>query len=149
MFRSKRFAASLVLICAAVMAFGCGSSSTSPEPVNEAPIGPPLHVLARQYDGGDILVAWEPNSQANIVGTNLYRANQGSDNFVKLNPSPITIKVYLDDTVQYGNGYVYRVTSVNSGGNESVYRSVGIFNKFPKEPGLFPPPPPGDKDIGL
>jgi hypothetical protein len=147
MFRSKR-AASLVLICVAVAAFGCGNSSTSPEPVTTAPVGPPTDVMARQYGQGDILVAWVPNSQANIVGVNLYRAEFGSDNFTKLNVNPMTAKLFLDDAVQYGVGYVYRVKSVNQSGNESVGRSVGIFNKHPKEPGIYPPPG-DDKDISF
>jgi hypothetical protein len=144
MFRSKRFAVALVLVCAAMTAFGCGSSSTSPEPVNEAPLQPPLHFAARQYGQGDILLAWEPNTQANIVGVNLYRANSGSTNFTKLNDAPITLKIFLDGSAQYGVGYTYRVRSVNQAGNESVYRSANIFNKFPKGPGIYPPP--GDKE---
>ena len=139
MFRSKRYASLLVLICVAVTAFGCGSSSTSPEPVTTAPFMPPTNVMARQYGEGDILVAWVPNSQANIAGVNLYRAVAGSNNFTKLNVNPITAKVFLDGAAQYGVGYIYRAASVNQSGNESVYRSVGIFNYFPKEPGIYPP----------
>jgi len=140
MFRNKRFAALLVLICAAVMASGCGSSTTSPEPENEASLLPPLNIIARQYGGGDIMVAWEPNTQANIVGVNLYRANSGSANFTKLNVAPITSRTFVDDATQYGFGYTYRIRSVNQAGNESVYRAVNIFNYYPKEPVLDPPP---------
>lgn len=143
MFRSKH-ASALVLICVAVTAFGCGSS-TSPELVTTAPIGPPTEVMARQYGEGDILVAWVPNSQANIAGVNLYRAVAGTGNFTKLNTSPVTNRVFLDGATEYGVGYVYRVASVNQSGNESVARTVGIFNKFPKEPGIYPPP--GEKEL--
>jgi hypothetical protein len=145
MFRSKHFAASLVLICAAVMAFGCGNSSTSPEPVNEASLQPPLNVMARQYGEGDILLAWQPSTEANIVGVNLYRAANGSTNFTKLNVDPVVIRNFLDYSTQYGVDYTYRVRSVNQAGNESVYRAVNIFNKYPKEPGIYPPP--GEKDL--
>lgn len=144
MFRNKRFAVSLVLVCAAVTAFGCGSS-TSPEPVNEAPLGPPLHVSARQYGEGDIMIYWEPNTSANIVGTNLYRAVSGTENFTKLNEVPLTNRIFLDYSTEYGVGYTYRVRSVNQSGNESVYRAVNIFNYFPKEPEIYPPT--GEKEI--
>ncbi|MFH1755577.1 MAG: hypothetical protein ABIA59_07715 [Candidatus Latescibacterota bacterium] len=146
MLRSKRFATLLVLICAAVTAFGCGSSSTSPEEVSEAPLLPPTHVVARQDGSGNILVAWQQTNQANVVGFNVYRAVSGSGNFTLLNPAPVTGTTYLDNAVQYGVGYVYRVRSVNSGDQESVYRSVNIFNILPKNPGAYPPPDGKDVD---
>jgi hypothetical protein len=147
MFRSKSFAASMVLICAAVMVIGCGSSSTSPEPENEASLQPPLNFMARQYGEGDIMLAWQPSTQANIVGVNLYRAVNGSTNFTKLNATPLTDRIFLDDASQYGVNYTYRVRSVNQAGNQSVHRSVNIFNKLPKEPGIYPPPGEKDKDF--
>ena len=62
---------------------------------------------------------WTASSTATVVGYNVYRATSSSGQFVKITTSPVAGTSYTDTTVQAGQGYSYRVTSVDDLGNES------------------------------
>ena len=69
-----------------------------------------------------IELTWEANSESNLAGYNIYRAEQsftatGEAN--KLNENLITETSFTDDNVIDGTQYFYRITAVDDSGNES------------------------------
>ncbi len=64
-------------------------------------------------------LSWEPNSELDLLGYNLYRAESGST-FTRLNPELIPGTGFSDRTAQPGHAYSYRVTAVDQRRNESA-----------------------------
>ncbi len=64
-------------------------------------------------------LSWEPNSELDIVGYNVYRAALDS-HFVRLNSDFVMGPEFRDATVEPGRTYAYRVTAVDRHGNESA-----------------------------
>jgi fibronectin type 3 domain-containing protein len=113
----------LVVLAALVLVAGCGSSSsTAPSPIEAAPPTPPqiAQVVATDF-GSAVVVSWAPNPETNVIGYNVYRSQDNSDTFVKINPALVTGTSYWDRTVQTGHTYTYRVTAVNTWMRESSY----------------------------
>jgi fibronectin type 3 domain-containing protein len=125
---SKRFMTSVVLLCAAALIAGCGSSSTSPEEVTEAPLLPPTSVMISRAGDSDILIMWDLSAQPTLDGYNVYRATGSSTTFTKMNSTPVQTNRLLDTATAYNVRYKYRVTSVSVRGVESNYASVQMFN---------------------
>jgi hypothetical protein len=67
---------------------------------------------------------WTASGTATVAGYNVYRATSSSGQFVKITTSPVTGTSYTDTTVQSGQGYSYRVTSVDDLGNESSFSGI-------------------------
>ncbi len=126
---SKFIVLSIVLLSVAALIAGCGSDTVAPTTNNqEAPLLPPQNVVTARSDNGDILITWEPNTQSNLMGYNVYRSDFGSDVFTKLNTSVVTQTQFTDATTQPNKRYSYRVACVSTKGTESNYTSVVIFN---------------------
>jgi fibronectin type 3 domain-containing protein len=66
-------------------------------------------------------LSWQaPNgSSVPIAGYNVYRAPSGTTSYAVVN-SMDAQTAFTDSSVQSGQSYIYYVTSVNSGGVESV-----------------------------
>ena len=60
-------------------------------------------------------------SVSRVVGYNVYRSEMRYGPYMKLNATPIRATVYSDGAVQAGHTYFYKVTAVDSKGQESVY----------------------------
>jgi Abnormal spindle-like microcephaly-assoc'd, ASPM-SPD-2-Hydin/Protein of unknown function (DUF1573) len=67
-----------------------------------------------------VQLSWLASSSSSVVGYNVYRANNGTTSFAKLNSTAIAGLAYVDDNVQAGLTYVYEVTTVASDGVEST-----------------------------
>jgi cell division septation protein DedD len=65
-------------------------------------------------------IAWDAATPA-PSGYNVYRATQSGGTFTKLNPAPLTVLVFTDNTVTSGTTYFYAVTSVAPDGTESGF----------------------------
>ena len=63
-------------------------------------------------------LAWDGDSSGGVVGYNVYRSNDGGEP-VRLNSSPVSDTLYLDEGVAEQAYYTYFVTSVNAYGVES------------------------------
>jgi DNA-binding beta-propeller fold protein YncE len=64
-------------------------------------------------------LGWDAVSDPLVAGYNLYRADEGTESFSKVNSTaPLTLLAYSDELSSPG-GYRYRVTSVNTAGVES------------------------------
>ncbi|ADW67495.1 fibronectin type III domain-containing protein [Granulicella tundricola] len=64
-------------------------------------------------------LSWEPNTEHDLLGYNLYRAETPAGPFRKLNATPLPGPSYRDLAVEPGHPYLYRVTSIDETGNES------------------------------
>jgi len=125
---SKHLTIVLVIVCLASLVAGCGSDTVAPSPNQQAPLLPPLNLVASRTGDGSIMLAWQPNTQGNLIGYNVYRSVAGSTEYHRINPAIVVGTTYVDDSVSPNTRYEYRVTSVGSGGMESDYVSVSIYN---------------------
>jgi hypothetical protein len=70
-------------------------------------------------------LSWTPNTDPDLVGYNVYRQDVDSKGVVagtaaRLNTTPVAGPAYRDQTAMAGRRYAYRVTAVDSAGNESA-----------------------------
>jgi len=83
---------------------------TAPTPVTVASIN------------GVVSLFWPANPEADVAGYHLYRSDDGKAPdaaWVKINARLQTATSFRDDRVQIGKQYFYRLTAVDSAGNES------------------------------
>ncbi len=69
-------------------------------------------------------LSWEPNSETDLAGYIVYRqeltsSDQPQGPATRLTPTPVTGPAYHDATAAPGHHYAYRVTAVDTAGNES------------------------------
>lgn len=64
-------------------------------------------------------LSWEPVSDTDLAGYIVYRRAAESPAFQRLTPTPIVAPAYTDATAVAGKRYIYRVTAVDTTGNES------------------------------
>ena len=101
---------------------GCKSDSIT-TPVAEAPLLAPQNVTVSQNAYGNVMISWDRNSQSNLRGYNVYRLDVEASAIGRLTISPVAENFYTDETAVWEKDYEYRVTSVSTRGNESVYSS--------------------------
>jgi hypothetical protein len=70
-------------------------------------------------------LSWDPNTDADIAGYNVYRQDVDSKGVAagtaaRLNQTPVVGPAYRDQTAMAGRRYAYRVAAVDSAGNESA-----------------------------
>ena len=84
----------------------------------EPPTG--LETAAGGGDTPSIDLSWRPDTEADLAGYNVYRRTEGGGDWERLNHAPIAVPAYTDKAVSAGQSYTYRVTAVDSRGNESA-----------------------------
>jgi hypothetical protein len=76
--------------------------------------------LVAEAGDSQVFLTWQPNTEADLSGYNLYRGmDQDGSDAQKINTSLITTTEFLDQDVQNGQTYYYFVTAVDQAGNES------------------------------
>lgn len=60
-------------------------------------------------------------STSTVVGYNVYRGTQSNGPYTKLNPAPVPVVSFTDNTVTAGQIYYYVTTAVDGNNNESGY----------------------------
>lgn len=87
--------------------------------LNENFVPVPLNV---SFEPGNdfIRILWQGRNDTSMAGYNVYRSIYFDSGFVKINSSIVTDTAYTDTTTVSGNGYYYRITSVNNDGIEST-----------------------------
>ena len=65
-------------------------------------------------------LSWRPGAEADLAGYNVYRRDLPAGEWRRLNAAPIAVPAFTDRTVSSGDTFVYRVTAVDSRGNESA-----------------------------
>ena len=93
---------------------GGGGGGTS-DPAPAAPKS--LKVISTQ---NMVHLGWTANTESDLAGYNIYRkVKDASGSSTKLNSARLTGVEYQDTTAQLGVAYVYYVTAVDNGNNES------------------------------
>jgi hypothetical protein len=68
-----------------------------------------------------VTLAWDPNPGTTTVGYNLYRSETPGCCYKKINGNPLPQSQYTDILVERSRRYYYRVTTVDSKGQESSF----------------------------
>jgi hypothetical protein len=91
------------------------------------PPQPPSGLAAIPGEGvpASIDLSWEPNTDPDLAGYIVYRQKLNSAGSFdgpasRLNPTPVPEPAYRDQTALLGQTYAYRVTAVDTVGNESA-----------------------------
>lgn len=114
--------------------FGCGGDDTVAPTTNEAPILPPQNIRVTRNVAGEVIVAWDANTQSILRGYNVYRLIEDSS-IQKLTVNPMASTYYRDSDVELNTRYDYRVTSVSTKGDESAYAEASIlYHPLPADP---------------
>ncbi len=79
--------------------------------------------LAGSADAESLTLAWDPNSERNLAGYNIYRSEQSGvfTSFPLNGASLVTTTSFTDSSVQNSRTYYYVVTAVSTSGLESSY----------------------------
>ncbi len=88
----------------------------------------PPEGLEAAAGGGEsprIDLSWRPGAEVDLAGYNVYRrepvaGEAGSEAWRRLNAVLVSVPAYTDAAVQPGTRYTYRVTALDSNGNESA-----------------------------
>ncbi|XOV80711.1 MAG: endonuclease [Aestuariibacter sp.] len=86
--------------------------------VNDPPVAP----SGSNAQGGlqQISVSWNANSESDLAGYNLYRSDTSGGTLTKLNGTLLVDTFYTDSGLTDNTSYYYRVSAVDSSGNESA-----------------------------
>ena len=114
----------LVLLGLCALVVGCGDDSVAPK-TDEAPILAPQNLMVTRTVNM-IRLSWDPVTQGNLAGYNVYRMEGGCGVLVKMTHSPITETMYEDNSIQVSIGYQYRVTSVTTNLKESPFTTATV-----------------------
>lgn len=68
---------------------------------------------------GDVYLDWADNTEVDLAGYNVYRSTNSESGYIAIATGLITSD-YLDSAVDNHTVYYYRVTAVNTNGNESA-----------------------------
>lgn len=73
-------------------------------------------------------LSWEPNTEPDVAGYNVYRAEGNAETFVRLTLTPIAETSFHDTIVVSQKTYRYYVTAVDTSGNESRHSLTATEN---------------------
>jgi subtilisin family serine protease len=95
------------------------SDEASATPGDTLPPGAPLGLAATAGDA-EAELSWNPRTEADLAGYNVYRATSTGGPYELVNTSPLASPEYVDDAVVNGLTYYYVVTAVDTSSNESM-----------------------------
>lgn len=93
---------------------GTGGDTTAPT----APTG-----LTASGGNGSVSLTWTGNSEGDLAGYNVYRADSAGGTYIKVNSALVNTSSYSDNAVSASTTYYYKVTAVDTSANESVQSS--------------------------
>jgi hypothetical protein len=82
-------------------------------------IAPPTGLVMFSGDRS-VILHWNPNTDTNLAGYNVYRSLSGGGLFTKKNSSVLTTLGYCDLTVSDGTTYYYQITAVTTTSQNSL-----------------------------
>ena len=85
-------------------------------PKDTFPPTPPRGLTAI-YAAGAVELVWTANTEADLAGYNVYRADGGAAQ--RINKDLLRTPIYRDTTAPAGRTFTYSVTAVDLSGNES------------------------------
>jgi fibronectin type 3 domain-containing protein len=80
----------------------------------------PPQGLTAVYTTEAVELIWSASSEVDLRGYMVYRREEGLSQ-VKVTPEPLSTPIFRDRNVTAGKNYTYRVTAVDSSGNESDF----------------------------
>ncbi|MEA2709427.1 MAG: large repetitive protein, partial [Phycisphaerales bacterium] len=89
-------------------------TNIKPENAPSAPTG-----LGASASGAGIALNWDDNTEANLVGYNVYRGSAAAGPFTKLNSTLIESSEFVDVAAPLGQTSYYIIKAVDNVGNES------------------------------
>ncbi len=87
---------------------------------------PPANLVAIAELGGSVMLDWRPNHEPDVVGYHVYRALSPSGPWTQLDSSPVLETSYHDGAAPPNTLVYYRVTALDSSGNESPPASAAV-----------------------
>jgi fibronectin type 3 domain-containing protein len=105
-------------------------------------VTPPAAPTGLTVAAGNATVAldWSNNTESDLAGYTVYRSTSAGGPFAALNASLLVASAYTDNAVTNGTTYYYRVTAVDTSGNESSNSSMA--SATPSAPDTTPPSAP-------
>jgi len=132
----------LVLICGLVFGLGAcdsgGSNGAEPDPGEDTtPPSAPSGLEATSGDG-EIGLSWSSVSASDLGGYNVYRSTSSISDVSGMPPvngtSLVSGSSYVDQDVENGTAYFYRITAVDESENESDASGEAEVTPFPYPP---------------
>ena len=80
-----------------------------------------LLLFGGSLEAQEIRLRWDPNSEPDLAGYNIYRSQVSGSGYARLNGSLIPINSFTDSSVQADVTYYYVATSVKEHGLESAF----------------------------
>ncbi len=103
---------------------GVSASATRPAPDTTPPAEPTLS--ATSTDATGVTLNWLGNTESDLVGYNVYRSGFLDGAWTKLNGSLLTDLSFIDASAAPNTTNYYRVTAVDSNGNESAPATISV-----------------------
>ncbi len=82
-------------------------------------IAPPTGLVIQSGDQS-VILHWDPNSETNLAGYDVYRSLNSTGPFVAQNTNLLTTLGYCDLNVSNGQSYFYRVTALTTNSQQSL-----------------------------
>ena len=99
---------------------------------------PPPSELTARSGGGAVELTWTAPDLENVKGYNIYRSNSSFEKVAGKQPveegSVVEDSSFEDSTASEGTTYYYRVTVVDTEGNESKASNTASATAFPSPP---------------
>lgn len=89
-------------------------------PSGDAPATPAGFAVSPSVEMERLALSWTANTESDLAGYNLYRAESSAGPFARVNANPITSASYRDDGLKIGVKYYYYVKAVDTARNESA-----------------------------
>ena len=87
-------------------------------------IAPPTGLVIISGDKS-VILHWDPNSESNLAGYNVYRSLSSGGPFVLKNTNLLTTLGFCDLSVSDGQTYYYQITAVTTTSQESLPSATG------------------------
>jgi serine protease len=95
------------------------TASATPNAPDTTPPSAPTGLSASAGNGA-VALDWANNTESDLDGYIVYRATSAAGPYSALNSNPLGASAYTDNAVANGTTYYYRVTAVDTSGNESA-----------------------------
>ena len=83
------------------------------------PPQPPTGLTAIPGDRHAIDLSWQPVPDTDLAGYHVFRREVSETSFRRLTAKPVVVPAFTDTTTARGQRYVYKVTAIDTSGNES------------------------------
>ena len=123
----RSITAFLCIITLFGLILGCGSEDESPVQADTEPPAIPRGVKSITGDG-QVIVEWFPNGEADLAGYNIWRDDDGDEEFDLLAEVSADSSSFVDEEVINGRTYSYAISAVDYDDNESELSPEQVFD---------------------